>query len=127
MTKPEPTPIAFIDEEIEVQFDKPPRLSKKPGVPARFSWRQTTFQISDLLSSWVDYGRRGRMARNMRPPHLRAAERRGSWGVGRFYFRVRCANGRLFDLYYDRAPKQAADRAGHWFLWRELGDPPTDS
>jgi hypothetical protein len=60
------------------------------------------------------------MSKNMKPAHLREAERRGSWGVGRFYFRVRTDKERIFDLYYDRAPKQAADRLGHWFLWREM-------
>ena len=60
------------------------------------------------------------MARNMQEAHLREASRRGSWGVGRFYFRVRTENGRIFDIYYDRAPEEAADRKGHWFIWREL-------
>ncbi|NIN66282.1 MAG: hypothetical protein GTO63_16635 [Anaerolineae bacterium] len=56
----------------------------------------------------------------MQPEHLRSVRRFGSWGVGRFYFRVRVEDGRVFDLYYDRAPKDAADRQGHWYLWREL-------
>jgi len=45
---------------------------------------------------------------------------RVSWGVGRFYFRVRTDHGRVFDLYYDRSPKNVNDRLGGWFLWREL-------
>ena len=56
----------------------------------------------------------------MRPANIAKAVRRGSWGVGRFYFRVRTESGRLFDLYYDRAPKDADDRKGTWFLFREL-------
>ena len=43
----------------------------------------------------------------------------GSWGQGRVYYRIRTDNGRLFDLYYDRAPK-GQRRAGSWILWREL-------
>lgn len=113
-------PIRFIDDEVEVEFDHPPALSKKPGPPDRFLWDSEEFHISALISTWVDYGRRGDMARNMAPAHMEVAQRRGSWGVGRFYFRVRTTVGRVFDLYYDRAPRNAGDRAGFWVLWREV-------
>ena len=117
---PEIIPIQFIDEEIQVVFDRPPDLAKKPGPPNSFLWGSARFAVEEMLSSWTDYRRRGRMAQNMEDAHLRAAARRGSWGVGRFYFRLRTQGGRIFDLYYDRAPEGPADRAGHWFLYREL-------
>jgi hypothetical protein len=60
------------------------------------------------------------MARNMTPEHAATAERRGSWGVGRFYFRVKTEAGNIFDLYYDRSPKNVDDRKGGWYLFREL-------
>jgi hypothetical protein len=113
-------PVGFIVEEIQARFDHAPTLTKKPGAPSEFIWRDEVFKVDKVHSSWVDYGRRGRMARNMKTAHLEAAERRGSWGVGRYYFRVQVEGGRVFDLYYDRAPKSAADRSGHWFIWREL-------
>lgn len=113
-------PCRFIDQEIEVRFNRPPILTKKPGAPDGFRWGEESFQVCQVLSTWFDYQRRGRMAKNMMLPHLRTAAQRGSWGVGRFYFRVLTEDGRVFDLYYDRAPKKAADRAGHWFLWREM-------
>jgi len=113
-------PRRFIDEEIEVRFDRPPLLTKKPSAPNGFTWDGEFFQVSEVLSSWFDYRRRGRMAKNMQPSHMREAIRRGSWGVGRFCFRVQTTEGRVFDLYYDRAPTEAADRGGHWFLWREM-------
>jgi hypothetical protein len=117
---PKWVPRRFIDEEIEVRFDRPPILTKKPSAPDGFTWDGVSFQVSEVLSTWFDYRRRGRVAKNMKPAHLREAIRRGSWGVGRFYFRVQTTEGRVFDLYYDRAPKEAADRVGHWFLWREM-------
>ena len=64
--------------------------------------------------------RRGRMANNMRPEHAELAAERGSWGVGRFFFRIRTDSGPIFDLYYDRAPKGTANRKGAWFLFREM-------
>jgi hypothetical protein len=111
----------FIGEEIEVDFDQPPLLEKKPGCPDRFTWQEENFEIVEMLKEWHDYRRRGRMAQNMQPAHAAIAEQRGSWGVGRDYFRVRTAGGRTFELYYDRAPKDAGRRKGAWFLYREIG------
>jgi hypothetical protein len=113
-------PRHFIGEAIAVEFDQPPLLSKKPTAPQRFIWDGEVFDIVRVESTWFDYGRRGAMARNMAPAHLKTAETRGSWGVGRTYFRVVTQGGRAFDLYYDRAPRDAGDRAGQWYLWREL-------
>ena len=115
----------FIDAEIQVTHDRPPPLSKKPPAPDAFIWGDRNLRVVDVLSTWTSYERRGRMADNMAPAHAATAARRGSWGVGRFYFRVRTDSGAVYDLYYDREPESAGDRAGHWFLWRELrSDPP---
>ena len=113
-------PHRFIGQEIEVAFDQEPALRKKPPCPDRFHWDGACYHVKTLLSQWHDFTRRGRMARNMRPENAAKARRRGSWGVGRFYFRVETRDGRIFDLYYDRAPKNAADRMGSWFLDQEL-------
>ncbi len=113
-------PIRFIGEPVEVYFKKQPALEKVPGPPDGFIWRGEDFPVAEVLNEWHDYRRRGRMARNMRPTHASTATRRGSWGVGQDYYRVRTGNGRLFDLYYDRAPKSVDDRKGAWFLDKEL-------
>ena len=110
----------FIGEEIEVGFDQPPMLEKKPGCPDSFSWQGETLKIVEMLSERHDYGRRGRMAQNMQPAHAAVAAKRGSWGVGRDYFLVRIEDGRIFELYYDRAPKDVNRRKGAWFLYRQL-------
>jgi hypothetical protein len=116
--------LQFISEPIEAHFKQAPLLEKNPGCPDGFTWREQVFTIVELLSEWHDYQRRGRMARNMQPQHAAAASRRGSWGVGQDYFRVRTADGRIFDLYYDRAPKDAFRRKGGWFLDREMREEP---
>jgi len=113
-------PIRFINEPIKVEFDHQPLYEKKPGAPNRFIWRGEIFQITQVLLEWHEYGRRGRMANNMRPTHAAIASKRGSWGVGQFYFRVLTKQSRYFDLYYDRAPKNVDDRKGSWYLFREL-------
>ncbi len=123
---PDFLPLHYIDEPIEALFDKPPALEKKPGCPNGFVWRGETQRIVEMVAEWHDYSRKGRMAKNMQPAHARVAERRGSWGVGRDWFRVRTAEGRIFDLYYDRAPKGSNQRKGEWRLVKELeaNDPP---
>ena len=116
-------PLRFIEEPIEVQYDIPPVLEKKPGCPDGFTWRGSKYRIVDILSEWHDYQRRGRMARNMRPEHATAARRRGSWGVGQDYYRISTESGQIFDIYYDRAPKDVDRRKGEWFLFQELSCP----
>jgi len=116
----EPKPLRFLGEPVKVDFDRPPALEKRPGCPDAFVWRGKRYQITEKLSEWHDYGRRGRMVVNMRPDHTAHATQRGSWGVGRDYFRVRVDSGQIFDLYYDRAPRDADRRKGGWFLFREL-------
>ena len=110
----------FIGQQITVEFDSPPFLEKKPGCPDRFVWQDSRYEIVAKVSEWHDYRRRGRMAKNMQPAHAAVAEKRGSWGVGRDYFRVRTKGGRVFELYYDRAPKGVDRRKGAWFLFQEL-------
>jgi hypothetical protein len=116
----EAIPLQFINEQIEVSFDKPPMLEKKPGCPSGFMWRGKTYRVVEMLGEWHDYHRRGRMARNMRPTHAAAASKQGSWGVGQDYYRVFTDSGQVFDIYYDRAPKNVNFRKGEWYLYQEL-------
>jgi hypothetical protein len=113
-------PIRFIEEPIEVSFEQTPLLEKVPNCPGGFTWREASFAVVELISEWHDYTRRGRMARNLRPEHAAAAERRGSWGVGQAYYRIRTDSGRVFDLYYDRAPRDVHHRKGGWHIYQEL-------
>jgi hypothetical protein len=114
-------PLHFIEEPIEPMFNQPPMLEKKPPCPQAFRWREQEYPIVEMLSEWHDYARRGKAARNMQPQHASTAARRGSWGVGVFYFRVRVMSGQVFDIYYDRSPKNVDERKGAWFIYREMG------
>jgi hypothetical protein len=110
----------FIDEEIEVGFNTPPTYSKEPTCPDSFIWRKKPFQIVTYTHTWFDFERHGRMTQNMKPEDDARARIKGSWGVGRFYFQVITREGRQFEIYFDRAPSNASDRGGHWFLLAEL-------
>ena len=130
MTLPEDyIPLHFLDQPIEVIFDTPPALEKSPTCPNRFIWEGKTYRVTEMLSAWTDFKRRGKMARNMQPEHAAVASNRGSLNVGRFYFRVRVIvhpavqlrDEQIFDIYYDRAMKNVDDRKGQWVVYRELG------
>lgn len=112
--------IHFYDDPIQPLFDTPPAREKTPDCPNGFIWDDKTYRITEMLSAWSDFERRGKMAKNMRPAHAMVAASRGSLNVGRFYFRVRVDTGQVFDIYYDRAMKSLDDRKGQWLIYREL-------
>ncbi len=126
------TPLHFYDQLIQVHFDIPPAREKSPDCPNFFVWEEKTYRVTEMLSSWSDFTRRGKMSRNMRPAHAALASTRGSLNVGRFYFRVRAVlsgsaaaeppESRVFDIYYDRAMKNVDNRKGQWFLYREMSE-----
>jgi hypothetical protein len=113
-------PTHFLDQPIEVIFDMPPAMEKSPPCPNSFLWDGKMYRVTEALSEWSDFTRRGKYARNMRPAHAAVASTRGSLNVGRFYFRVRVDTGQIFDIYYDRAMKSVDERKGQWFVYREL-------
>lgn len=115
-------PLHFFDQPIEPTFDTPPAREKSPDCPDGFIWEGKPYRVTEMLSSWADFTRRGKVARNMRPAHAAVASSRGSLNVGRFYFRVRVDTGQIFDIYYDRAMKNVDDRKGQWLIYRELGE-----
>jgi hypothetical protein len=112
--------ISFIGEEVRASVVEGAGFEKRPVCPLGFVWRGETYVITECLKEWKDYTRRGKMSHNMRPTHLAAAAKRGSRGVGRHYFRVLTKGGRIFELYYDRAPRDTVDRGGSWHLVQEL-------
>ena len=112
--------VHFYDNPIEPIFDTPPAREKSPDCPNGFIWEEKTYRVIEMLSSWSDFARRGKMARNMRPAHAAVASSRGSLNVGRFYFRVLTDTNQVFDIYYDRAMKNIDDRKGQWFIYREM-------
>jgi uncharacterized protein DUF6504 len=115
-------PLHFLDQPIEALFDTPSIREKAPDCPNGFIWDDKTYRVVEMLSSWTDFKRRGRMARNMQPAHAAVASSRGSLNVGRYYFRVKVDTDQIFDIYYDRAMKNVDDRKGQWFVYRELGE-----
>jgi len=113
----------FYSEEIEACFEEEPLLEKRPGLPSGFIWRGREYRIVELQREWHDYRKRGKSAAFYEKERgaywVRASQRRGSWGVGRDYYRVLTDTSEVFDIYYDRKPKGGKSKGG-WFLWRKV-------
>ena len=90
---------AFISEEIEALFDQEPVLEKRTSVPDGFIWRGHTYRVVSLLREWHDYTPRGKSKAMYEKEHgaywVKASHRRGTWGVGRDYYRVLTASDEI--------------------------------
>ena len=121
-------PARFIGAPIQVEHDQPPALEKRPGPPDRFAWEGRAYRVVAVLQEWHDYQPRGKSlafyVKEQGSYRAKAARRRGSWGVGRDYYRVRTDTGETFDLYYDRDPHGPGRRKGSWFLFRQVLEGP---
>jgi hypothetical protein len=113
-------PIHFIGERIEVIFNQEQIRTKNPGCPDAFCWRSTEYTIIKIVKQWTDFSRKGNMQRNMSEVHHSRAEIKGSWGVGKIFFRIQVHTGQIFEIYFDRAPQNVMDRGGGWFLLQEF-------
>lgn len=94
--------VTFITEPIAVEFDRPPPFVRRPHCPQRIIWRGQRLAVAELLQEW----------RRQTPSISNTLAR---MGVARIYFRVRLADGRVYDIYFD--PIEAR---GRWFVSREL-------
>ncbi len=111
--------VHFIEEPIEVVFNQPQIKTKNPGCPDAIHWRSAEYRVVKIIKQWADFSRKGRMQKNMSEVHHLRAETRGSWGVGKIFFRVQVDSGQEFEFYYDRAPKNSTYKSGSWFLFKE--------
>ncbi len=112
-------PIRFIGERIEAIYKLEQVRTKNPGCPDAIRWRSTEYTITKIINQWTDFSRKGNMQRNMSEAHHSRAEIKGSWGVGKVFFRVQVHTGQDFEIYFDRAPQNVLDRGGGWFLLQE--------
>lgn len=117
----------FYSEEIEVHFDREPLMEKKPGLPSAFTWRGREYEIVELLKEWHDYRVRGkpkcRYEKERGSYWVTSAEKKGSWGVGRDYYRVRTQTGEVFESTTTGLPSKGGRGVGCCIgRWRRGND-----
>ena len=111
----------FYSEPITVKFRKEPLLEKKTGPPDTFFWRGKSYTVVLVEKEWHNYDSRGRIKKFYSQRRGNAPEmnpRKGSWGVGRDYYRVKTDTGEVFVIYYDRQPEKT--KKGQWILLKKV-------
>jgi hypothetical protein len=110
----------FISAVIEALFHREPAIKKRAGPPDAFVWDGRRFEVVEVLSEWHDYDKRREIGETRRS-QSQLYRQRGSWGLGRDWYRVQTGEGRLFDLYYERRPRSRTV-IGSWVLYCELDE-----
>jgi len=93
----------FISEAIipvDASFITSSMSSGEPGLPARFRWRDTEFEVAAVLEKWKTTGdcRHGS----------------GEQYVRRHWFRVEVTDGTQMDIYFDRQPRSGRSKQRWW-------------
>ena len=73
-----------------------------------------------MEKEWHNYDNHGRIKKFYSQRRGNAPEmnpRKGSWGVGRDYYRVKTDTGEVFVIYYDRQLKKQKRVSGYYWKW----------
>ncbi len=79
-------------------------------VPTSFKLDDREYKIAEVLESWPDHG------------FGRSSVGRKRWWQRhhRSYFRVKTAEGEIYEIYYDRGTKLTHPELKKWYLTRRL-------
>ncbi len=94
----------FISEAItpvEASFDTSSMCTGEPGLPTRFVWRGTQYDVTRVIDKWKTAG-----------PCRHGS---GEQYVRRHWFRVEVTDGTQMDIYFDRQPR-SKQKAQRWWL-----------
>ncbi len=97
-------PSQFIGEPVEVT------TAGEIKAPVSFRLGGREYHVAEVLDLWQDYG------------FGRSPLKRRRWWQRRHrtYYRVRTAEGEIYELYHDRGTRLEAARRGTWYLYRKL-------
>ena len=72
----------------------------EPGLPARFLWRDTEYEVAKVLEKWKTTG----------DCHHGSAEQY----VRRHWFRLETTNGTEMQVYFERQPRSRQNKKRWW-------------
>jgi hypothetical protein len=87
---------------VGASFDPAGMVRGEPGLPQRFTWRDTEYAVADVLERWKDTG----------PCHSGSDERY----VRKHGYRIRTTDETEMKLYFERQARSARDRKQRWWL-----------
>lgn len=93
----------FFGQQITVERDQETRE------PTSFSFKDETHDVTLIMTSWQDYG-------------MPSDGRKHTWRQRhhRNYYRVQTADGRVFEIYYDRGVSMDSPKYMRWYVTKEL-------
>jgi len=93
----------FISEAItpvDASFSTSSMCAGEPGLPVRFRWRNTLYEVARVLEKWKSTGdcRHGS----------------GEQYVRKHWFRVEVTDGTQMEIYFDRQPRSRKNKQRWW-------------
>lgn len=101
-----PTTEQFISESIKPDKDtlNTTHMSRgEPGMPARFTWRDSQYTVAEVLESWKESGRCTHGSHEM---YLR-----------KHWFKIRTVSGEVMKLYFERKARSTKQAKARWWLY----------
>ena len=96
----------FISEPIVPvggTFDTAAMARAEPGLPGRFTWRDTEYAVADVLETWKESG----------PCKTHGSE----MYLRKHWFRIKCDGGLEMTIYFQRQPRSRSQRKQRWWLY----------
>lgn len=96
----------FISEPIKPvsgTFDTAGMTRGEPGLPERFIWKDTEYEVAEVLETWKETG----PCKNGSPElYLR-----------KHWYKIRTADGLLMTLYFERQARSKGSSKARWWLY----------
>ena len=89
-------------EPVEESFDTAAMATGAPGLPSRFKWRGTEYEVARVVETWKTAG-----------PCRNGADERY---VRRHNFRILTTDGCEMEIYFDRQVRRGQNAKKRWWL-----------
>jgi hypothetical protein len=102
-------PERFVGEPIEPDagtFDTGRMAAGGPGLPQRFHWRGTEYEVAGVRKAWRETG-----------PMKGSPRGQGERYVRKHSFEVRTTSGEVMTLYFERQARSAREKTRRWWLF----------
>lgn len=106
MHRKNPAGERFISERIlpdPESFDARGTAFGEPALPLRFSWRDRTVEVEEILDTWKDTG-----------PCSHGSDEKY---VRKHWFRVRTTEGDEMRIYFERQARSKREQKARWWLY----------
>lgn len=111
MTDKEKRAARFVSEALEPlgeAFTMSAMAAGEPGLPARFRWRGTEYEILRVIETWKTTSR----CRNGSDEQY----------VRKHWYRILTSEGTEMEIYFERQARSARDRKKRWWLLSISGE-----